>query len=165
MRGRKLSYACYMGPLDTILERGVGAVLCALFAYLAGTQVADALRPHDSSQRAAILAVASFCLALSGIGASMAFGWKLRSVRRRAMPDDRSLIGNDAGAAPSDAARKLARSVPNGFVYEIDVDGTIVSDTKGDALPNAIKGTWMVGASGKIVGEFVPNPNYHPSAL
>jgi hypothetical protein len=153
-----------MGPLDTMLERGVGAVLFALFAYLAGAQVAGALRPHDSSQRAAVFAVASICLALSSIGASMVFGWKLRSVRRRAKPDDRSLIGDNAPAKPTAAACEEARRCPNGYVYEIDVDGNIVVDGKGDAPPHTIKGVWTVGASGKIVGEFVPNPNYQPSA-
>jgi len=61
--------------------------------------------------------------------------------------------------------RKFALSVPNGFVYEIDVDGTIVWDTQGDAPSHAIKGTWMFGPGGKIVGEFVPNPNYQPGAV
>jgi hypothetical protein len=57
---------------------------------------------------------------------------------------------------PSPRARKEARRHPNGRVFESDTPlapGVKVS-------PAHITGAWRVDARGRIVGEFIPNPNY-----
>ena len=49
-----------------------------------------------------------------------------------------------------------AKRHPNGWVYRIQ--GTYSSD---DAVPpEVIIGAWKVDPEGKIVGDFVPNPNF-----
>jgi hypothetical protein len=57
---------------------------------------------------------------------------------------------------PPPSAQAEAKRHPNGFVYQID--GNFGPD---DAVPpDRIVGAWKVDANGKIVGEFLPNPNY-----
>ena len=59
---------------------------------------------------------------------------------------------------PPRTARIEARRHPGGHVYQIE--GNYGPD---DAVPpEAIVGAWQVDANGKIVGEFIPNPNYVP---
>ncbi len=49
-----------------------------------------------------------------------------------------------------------AKRHPNGWVYRIKGDFL-----PGEAVPKeAIVGAWKVDASGKIVGEFMPNPTH-----
>jgi len=51
-----------------------------------------------------------------------------------------------------------ARRCPDGWVYEID--GHYGPN---DAIPpEAVIGAWKVDAGGRIVGEFIPNPNHRP---
>lgn len=53
-----------------------------------------------------------------------------------------------------------AKKFPNGWVYEIVGEFGVT-----DAVPReAIKGAWPVGPDGVITGEFLPNPNFRPSA-
>ena len=60
---------------------------------------------------------------------------------------------------PPQAAIEEARQKPNGWVYAIEGD-----HGPNDAVPaHAIKGAWKVDANGKIVGDFIPNPNYRDS--
>jgi len=52
-----------------------------------------------------------------------------------------------------------AKSHPNGWVYRIK--GSFRPE---EAVPReAIVGAWKVDAEGKIVGEFMPNPNHVPT--
>ena len=46
---------------------------------------------------------------------------------------------------------------PNGWVYVLDKE----FEGKEEVPPEFIKGAWKVDNSGKIEGEFLPNPNYH----
>ncbi len=57
---------------------------------------------------------------------------------------------------PDGAATSEARRVPGGWVYVLD--GGVSPD--GACPPERIRGAWRVDSDGKIVGEFVPNPNY-----
>jgi hypothetical protein len=53
-----------------------------------------------------------------------------------------------------------AKTKPGGWVYEIV--GDFGPD---DAVPpTAIRGAWKVGDDGEIVGDFLPNPVFEPSA-
>lgn len=57
---------------------------------------------------------------------------------------------------PAERAIEEAKRNPGGWVYEI-------RDSYGDqdhVPPHAIVGAWKVGDDGKIVGEFIPNPNF-----
>jgi hypothetical protein len=45
---------------------------------------------------------------------------------------------------------------PGGWVYEIAPG----YDPMGTVPPHAIKGAWKVDESGKLTGEFTPNPNF-----
>lgn len=58
---------------------------------------------------------------------------------------------------PPPVAIAEARLNPGGWVYEID-DGY---EPDGAVPPEAIVGAWQVDDGGNIVGEFLPNPNYH----
>ena len=49
-----------------------------------------------------------------------------------------------------------ARSVPGGWVYEIQ-SGV---DPAGEVAPEQIIGAWAVSAGGELTGEFTPNPRY-----
>jgi len=50
------------------------------------------------------------------------------------------------------------RSVPGGWVYEID--GGFGPQ---EAVPaEAIRGAWKVADDGTIVGDFLPNPSFRP---
>jgi hypothetical protein len=53
-----------------------------------------------------------------------------------------------------------AKTKPGGWVYEI------VGDYGPDDAvpPTAIRGAWKVGDDGEIVGDFLPNPVFEPSA-
>jgi hypothetical protein len=53
-----------------------------------------------------------------------------------------------------------ARKRPGGWVYEI-VGGYGPADA---VPPTAIRGAWKVDGDGCIVGEFIPNPNFRPTA-
>lgn len=57
---------------------------------------------------------------------------------------------------PTQGAVVEAARNPDGWVYEIG--GGL--DPNGDIPPEAISGAWQVDSSGKIIGEFQPNPNY-----
>ena len=53
-----------------------------------------------------------------------------------------------------------AKKNPNGWVYRIK--GSFGPE---EAVPKeAIVGCWKVDAVGKIVGEFIPNPNHVPTS-
>jgi hypothetical protein len=62
------------------------------------------------------------------------------------------------GLTPDKAAIEEAKKRPNGCVYKIE--GEFPPDAT--VPPDAIVGFWKVDASGKIVGEFVPNPAHRP---
>ncbi|WP_438480689.1 hypothetical protein [Oleiharenicola lentus] len=52
-----------------------------------------------------------------------------------------------------------AKKTPNGWVYRIK--GNYRPEEA--VPPQAIVGAWKVGASRKIVGDFIPNPKHLPS--
>jgi hypothetical protein len=61
---------------------------------------------------------------------------------------------------PSPGAVEEAKSHPNGWVYEI-----AGKYGPNDAVPpEVIRGAWKVDEDGKIVGDFIPNPNFKPPA-
>ncbi len=49
-----------------------------------------------------------------------------------------------------------AKNHPNGWVYVIDEQFR----DKDDVHPENIMGAWRVDSKGKVVGDFIPNPNY-----
>jgi hypothetical protein len=53
-----------------------------------------------------------------------------------------------------------ARKRPGGWVYEI-VGGYGPDDA---VPPTAVRGAWKVDDDGRIMGEFIPNPNFRPTA-
>jgi hypothetical protein len=57
---------------------------------------------------------------------------------------------------PTCGAIEEAKQNPGGWVYEIR--GSYGPDQH--VPPHAIVGAWKVGEDGKIVGEFIPNPNF-----
>jgi hypothetical protein len=60
---------------------------------------------------------------------------------------------------PPDAMEQ-AKQNPGGWVYKIGGEFG-----PNDAIPpEAIMGAWKVDDDGKIVGSFIPNPNYRPGA-
>ena len=65
---------------------------------------------------------------------------------------------NDKPHAPDQAAKDEAKRNPGGWVYKID--GHFPSGT--DVPAKNIIGAWRVNDQGKIIGEFIPNPNYSP---
>ena len=58
---------------------------------------------------------------------------------------------------PSAGAISEALKHPGEWVYEIDE--TLISD-KAVIPPTAVIGAWKVDPNGRIIGEFLPNPNY-----
>ena len=59
---------------------------------------------------------------------------------------------------PPLGARLEAKKMPDSWVYEIE--GNYGPD---DAVPpQAVRGAWKVDSAGRIVGDFIPNPNYRP---
>ena len=60
---------------------------------------------------------------------------------------------------PSIGEIEEAKHHPDGWVYRISDE----YDPKGAIPPEAIIGAWKVDGSGKIDGEFIPNPNYKSS--
>ena len=59
---------------------------------------------------------------------------------------------------PTPQAHEEAKRNPNGWVYKLD--GTFGPN---DAVPpERIVGAWKVDGTGRIVGDFKPNPNYRP---
>jgi hypothetical protein len=51
-----------------------------------------------------------------------------------------------------------AKARPGGWVYRIE--GTFARD---EHVPKeAVVGAWRVDVNGRIVGDFMPNPNYRP---
>jgi len=63
----------------------------------------------------------------------------------RRPPNDRQLLG-------------AAKGQPGGWVYE--VDRQYPSDQY--VPPEAIRGSWEVGADGKLTGKYAGNPRYRP---
>lgn len=57
---------------------------------------------------------------------------------------------------PTYGAIEEAKKNPGGWVYEIR--GSYGPDQR--VPPHAIVGAWKVGEDGKIIGEFIPNPNF-----
>ena len=57
---------------------------------------------------------------------------------------------------PTKAAIEEAKKTPNGWVYVLDK----VFERENNVPSEAIKGAWKVNSKGKIIGEFIPNPNY-----
>ncbi len=59
---------------------------------------------------------------------------------------------------PTEVAIAEALKNPNGWVYVLDkaFEGT------SEVPKEAVKGAWKVSSDGKIVGNFIPNPNYKP---
>jgi hypothetical protein len=57
---------------------------------------------------------------------------------------------------PPHGAVEEAKNNPGGWVYEIR--GSYGPDEH--VPPHAVVGAWKVGEDGKIVGEFIPNPNF-----
>jgi hypothetical protein len=64
---------------------------------------------------------------------------------------------SSAKTPPPDAIAEAARH-PGGWLYEIG-GGFGPEDA---APPEAVVGAWKVSGDGKIVGEFIPNPDYDP---
>ena len=58
--------------------------------------------------------------------------------------------------SPSVGAVAEARNNPDGWVYEIRG----AYGPNDHIPPHAIVGAWKVDKSGKIIGEFQPNPNF-----
>jgi len=57
---------------------------------------------------------------------------------------------------PTKTAKEEAKRNPNGWVYVLDK-----TFEKEENVPSeAIRGAWKVNSKGKIVGDFIPNPNY-----
>jgi hypothetical protein len=81
------------------------------------------------------------------------FGWFNRKKGRLGAPKE------PPPGAIAEAARGLQG--PNGHVYMIDGP----YGPNDDVPPEAIKGAWKVDENGKIVGEFIPNPNYRPKPI
>ena len=52
-----------------------------------------------------------------------------------------------------------AKNHPDGWVYVIDEEFR----DKTEVPPEYILGAWKVNSIGKIVGDFLPNPNYNKS--
>jgi hypothetical protein len=63
-------------------------------------------------------------------------------------------------AVPTITAATIAEAKqnPGGWVYAMEG----VSDPNGAVRPERIYGAWKVNDEGKIVGEFMHNPNYRP---
>ena len=57
---------------------------------------------------------------------------------------------------PPPGADVEAKENPGGWVYEIRAD----FDPNGAIPPYAVVGAWKVDDDGKIVGDFIPNPNF-----
>ena len=53
-----------------------------------------------------------------------------------------------------------AKTQPGGWVYEVRGD----VDVDGAVPPTAILGAWKVDDEGRIVGDFIPNPNFASGA-
>lgn len=65
---------------------------------------------------------------------------------------------NTIPAEPTESEIQEAKHFPNGWIYR-----TELAYTRGEYIPpTAIIGAWKVDADGKIVGDFIPNPNYKP---
>jgi hypothetical protein len=60
---------------------------------------------------------------------------------------------------PSPGEIEEAARFPDGYVYRISGK---IGDPNGRVPAEAIVGAWKVDASGKIVGDLIPNPNYDP---
>jgi hypothetical protein len=57
---------------------------------------------------------------------------------------------------PSEGAIAEARKHPGGWVYEIHGEYG-----PNDHVPaHAVSGAWKVSDEGRIIGEFIPNPNF-----
>ncbi len=57
---------------------------------------------------------------------------------------------------PTQAMREEAKRYPNGYLYQI-----VGNYGPNDAVPpEAIAGAWKIDASGNIVGDIIPNPNF-----
>ena len=65
---------------------------------------------------------------------------------------------NSESIKPHSGEVEEAAANANGWVYRIE--GEYRSEEA--VPPEAIVGAWKVGPDGKIVGAFVPNPNYVP---
>jgi len=61
---------------------------------------------------------------------------------------------------PTEEAIAKAKENPGGWVYKIDGE----CSAEPVVPPEAIVGAWKVDSKGKIVGPFVPNPNYRPAS-
>lgn len=57
---------------------------------------------------------------------------------------------------PTKAAKEEAKKHPDGWVYVLDE----AFEEEENVPSEAIKGAWKVNSKGKIVGSFIPNPNY-----
>jgi hypothetical protein len=66
--------------------------------------------------------------------------------------------GQNQRVQPSQKEIQAAKEIPNGWVYKIDTH--YGGDGSGAVPPEAMVGAWKVDGSGRIVGEFTPNPNY-----
>ena len=60
------------------------------------------------------------------------------------------------GRVPPPRAIEEAKNNPGGWVYEIR--GSYAPDEA--VPPHAIVGAWKVDKDGRIVGDFIPNPNF-----
>jgi hypothetical protein len=65
-------------------------------------------------------------------------------------------MASDQGRVPPAELVAEARKVPGGWVYEID--GEFGAHER--VPPEAIAGAWAVDESGRLTGEFVPNPRH-----
>lgn len=61
---------------------------------------------------------------------------------------------------PYPGEHEEALKIPNGNVYRIS--GNYGPDD--GVPPEAIAGAWKVDGAGKIVGDFIPNPNFDPAS-
>jgi hypothetical protein len=69
-------------------------------------------------------------------------------------------MASDQDRVPSAELVAEARKVPGGWVYEIDGEFGVQERVP----PEAIVGAWAVDESGRLTGEFVPNPRHERTA-
>ena len=56
--------------------------------------------------------------------------------------------------------RAAAAEAAGGWIYAVDP----AYDPQARVPPEGIVGAWQIGLDGKPTGNFIPNPNYQPSA-
>lgn len=72
-----------------------------------------------------------------------------------------AMTSTPAGPPVTEALRAQARAHPGSWVYAIDP----YFDGADDVPPEGIQGAWRSDDSGRLAGDFTPNPRYVPSPL